>query len=224
MAVLVVFFWRCTFSDYVLFSNDGPLGLQKSAWIHLPQAFLGQWYDLNTLGVNAGASLLDLTALIRWVVGPVGYAKFAAPSALWILGMSAWFFFRRSGMGFVTSLLGGLAASLVTGFFTNACWGAASPIIAFGMDFLALGTLAKRDKYPFWIAPALGGMSVGLNVMEAADIGALFSLLVAAFVVYQAFAEGEEVDVAAPALHAGDYRPLPGGAMNSPPNPDEVTP
>jgi hypothetical protein len=57
------------------------------------------------------------------------------------------------------------------------------------MDFLALGALAGRDKYPFWVAPALGGMAVGLNVMEAADIGALFSLLVAAFVMYQSLAE-----------------------------------
>ena len=82
-----------------------------------------------------------------------------------------------------------LAASLTTSYFSNACWGAAPPILAFGMDFLALAALAKRDKYPFWIAPALGGMAVGLNVMEAADIGALFSMLIAAFVVYQSLVD-----------------------------------
>ncbi len=171
--------------DYVLFSNDGPLGLQESAWCHLPEAFVGQWYDLNTLGVNAAASLPDGSSLIRWLLGPVGYAKFVTPISLWFLGAAAYFCFRRFGMALIPSIVGGLVACLVSGFFTNACWGAAPPTIAFGMDFLALGALAKPDKFPFWIAPTLGGMAVGMNVMEAADIGALFSMVIAAFVAYQ---------------------------------------
>ncbi len=182
--VILVFFGKCFLPDWILFSNDGPLGLQNSDWLHLPKAFIGQWYDLNTLGVNAGASLADFSSLVRWVVGPVGYAKSIIPIGLWFLGIAAYFFFRRSGMAVASSILGGLAASLTTGYFTNACWGAAPPIIAFGMDFLALAALAKRDKCPFWIASALGGLAVGLNIMEAADIGALFSLLVAAYAVY----------------------------------------
>jgi hypothetical protein len=144
---------------------------------------------LNTLGVNAGASLPDVSALIRWVCGPVGYAKFLIPISLWFLGVAGYFCFRRFGMSAMTSILAGLAACLTTGYFSNACWGAAPPIIAFGMDFLALGALAKKDKFPFWIAPALGGMAVGINVMEAADVGALFSMMVAAFAVYQAMIE-----------------------------------
>jgi len=175
--------------NYALFSNDGPLGLQKAAFLRLPQAFLGQWYDMNSVGVNAAASLPNLTSLIRWVIGPVGYAKFGVPISLWVLGLGAYFCFRRFGMGFMSSILGGLAACLTTGYFSNACWGAAPSALAFGMDFLAVGALAKRDKFPFWIAPALGGMAVGMNVMEAADIGALFSMLIAAFVVYQSAAE-----------------------------------
>lgn len=189
LLIVIAFFGRSIFPDYVVFSNDGPLGFQKVAWIHLPEAFLGQWYDLNSVGTNAGASLPNLTSLIRWVIGPVGYAKFGAPIALWILGFGAYFCFRRFGMGFWSSIIGGLAACLCTAFFTNACWGAAPPTIAFGMNFVALGALAKRDKFPFWIAPALGGMAVGLNVMEAADIGALFSMVIAAFVVYQSIVE-----------------------------------
>lgn len=93
-------------------------------------------------------------------------------------------------MAVLTAVLGGLAASLTTGFFSNACWGAAPPVLAISMDFLALAALAKRDKYPFWIAPALAGMAIGLSVMEVADVAALFSILVAAFVMYQSFAEG----------------------------------
>jgi hypothetical protein len=187
--VLGGLFWRCFLPDYVLFSNDGPLGLQMSTWQRLPQAFLGQWYDMNSLGINAGASLPDLSTLIRWMLGPVGYAKFVIPIGLWFLGAAAYFFFRRIGLTAMASTLGGLAACLTTGFFSNACWGAAPPTIAFGMDFVALGMLAKRDKLPFWIAPALGGMAVGMNVMEAADIGALFSMVIAAFVIYQSVVE-----------------------------------
>ena len=64
-----------------------------------------------------------------------------------------------------------------------------TPIIACGTDLLALGALAKRDKLAFWISPALAGFAVGVNVIEAADIGALFSLVVAAFAMYQSIAE-----------------------------------
>ena len=156
---------------------------------------------MNSLGINAGASLLDLSTLIRWVFGAVGYSKFLIPISLWFLGAAAYFCFRRFGMSLASAILGGFAACLTTSYFSNACWGAAPPIIAFGMDFLALGALAKRDKFRFssWIAPALGGMAIGLNVMEAADIGALFSLLIAAFVVYQAIAE-EDAPVLARAV------------------------
>jgi hypothetical protein len=184
--VLSCLFWRCFLPEYVLFSNDGPLGLQNSTWQRLPQAFLGQWYDMNSVGINAGASLPDLSTLIRWILGPVGYAKFLIPISLWLLGAAAYFFFRRSGLTVMASTLGGLAACLTTGFFSNACWGAGPPIIGFGMDFLALAALAKRDRTPFWVAPALAGMAVGINVMEAADIGALFSLLIAGFTLFQA--------------------------------------
>jgi len=183
--VMVVFFGKSFLPNWILFSNDGPLGVQNSEWVSLPRAFLGQWYDLNSLGINAAASMADFSSLVRWVLGPVGYAKFIIPIGLWFLGIAAYFFFRRSGMSIAASILGGLVASLTTGYFSNACWGAAPPIIAFGMDFLALAALTKRDKFPFWIAPALGGLAVGINVMEAADIGALFSLLVAAFAMYQ---------------------------------------
>src|SRR5260221_304360 len=64
--VVIAFFGRSILPDYVVFSNDGPLGFQKVAWIHLPEAFLGQWNDLNSIGTGAAASLPNLTSLIRW--------------------------------------------------------------------------------------------------------------------------------------------------------------
>jgi hypothetical protein len=65
-----------------------------------------------------------------------------------------------------------------------ACWGVIPQTVAFGMIFLALGALAGAGKRP-WLSLVLAGMAVGLNVMEAADIGALFSLLIAAYVLYE---------------------------------------
>src|SRR6185437_3949266 len=84
--VLALLFGKSFLPDFVLFNNDGPLGLENSEWLRLPQAFLGQWYDLNTIGVNAGAAMPDFTSLIRWVFGAVGYAKFLIPVGLWFLG------------------------------------------------------------------------------------------------------------------------------------------
>src|SRR6185312_744764 len=118
-AVVACFFCRVFAPDWVVFSNDGPLGIQESNWLRLPQSFLGQWYDLNAVGGNAGASLADLSNVIRWIVGPLGYAKFSAPLSLWILGLGACFFCRRSGMGQATSVLCGLSACLTTSYFSN---------------------------------------------------------------------------------------------------------
>lgn len=189
LVVLAVLFWKAFLPDFVVFSNDGPLSVQESAWSRLPHAFLGQWYDLNTLGIGAGAAFVDVSSLIRWFLGPVGYSKFLIPITLWLLGAGAYFFFRRSGMSAVTAILGGLAACLTTAFFSDGSWGAGPHVIAFAMDFFALGALAKRGERSFWLAPALGGMAVGINVIEASDIGALFSLVIAAFVMYQSLVD-----------------------------------
>src|SRR6185437_11907153 len=86
-------------------------------------------------------------------------------------------------------VLGGIGACLTTSYFSNVCWGSIPPTIAFGLDLLAMGALIKRDNLPVWLAPALAGFAVGMNVVEAADIGALLSLVVAAFAFFQALAE-----------------------------------
>ncbi|HWD94572.1 MAG TPA: YfhO family protein [Verrucomicrobiae bacterium] len=187
--ILAGVFWKSFLPDFILFNNDGPLGAVHAAWMKLPQEFFGCWYDLCTIGVNTGAAIPDPTNFTRWVLSPVGFAKFIIPVSLWFFGAAAFFFFRRSGFSNMAAILGSLAATLTTDFFSNACWGSVPPIIAFGMDFLALGALIKRDKLPFWIPLALAGLAVGMNVIEAADIGAIFSLLVAAFVFYQSLVE-----------------------------------
>ena len=78
-----------------------------------------------------------------------------------------------------------------SGFFSAACWGVASHAIAIGMIFFALAALADTSSRWRWLRVVLAGLAVGMSVTEGADIGALFSLYVAAFVVYQAWlAEG----------------------------------
>lgn len=187
--ILAVLFWKSFSPDFILFNNDGPLGLTHASWMQLPRAFFGSWYDLNTIGVNAGAAIPGVTNLSRLVLGPVGFAKFIIPLALWFLGCGAFFFFRRLGFTRMAAFLGALAACLTTNFFSNACWGSVPPIFAFGLDFLALGAVVKRDRLPSWASLALAGLAVGMNVVEAADIGAIFSILIAAFIFYYSLTE-----------------------------------
>lgn len=191
--LMVLLFWRSFLPDFVHFSNDGPLGVQNSAWMHLPQAITGQWYDLNSLGVNGGESPPEIITLIRWVLGPVGYSKFLAPVALWILGLSAWFFFRQLKFSSLAAVLGGLAAMLTSAFFSDACWGVAPHETAIGLDFCALGLFAANSPQTpalvRWARLALAGLAVGVNVMEAADIGAILSVFVALFIFFKSFTE-----------------------------------
>ncbi|MGH7975494.1 MAG: hypothetical protein ACREDS_01165 [Limisphaerales bacterium] len=193
LVVLACLFWRSFLPDYVQFSNDGPLGDQNAAWAHLPSAFTGVWDDLNSIGINNGAWSVDLSILTRWLLGPVGFAKFYVPIALYILGLGALAFFRALKLSPLAATLGALAAMLNSDFFSDACWGVASHEIAFGMDFFALALIVSNSpETPAlvrWTRLALAGLAVGINVMEAADIGAIFSLLVAAFVFYKALTE-----------------------------------
>ncbi len=189
-ALLAVLFGKSFVPGYVHFSNDGPLGQQNAAWRQLPAAFTGTWYDINDIGSNASAMAPDPSALIFWLLGPVGYAKFLAPIALFILGLGAWTFFRQLRLSPLAAVLGALAAALNSAFFATACWGVASQQIAIGMDFFALAlVVSNTSETPApirWTRLALAGLAVGVNVMEAADIGAIFSVFVAACVLYRA--------------------------------------
>ena len=194
-AVLVVLFWRSFLSDYVHFSNDGPLGMQNVNWLRLPAAIFGMWIDLNETGFGAGSFTPDITMVLHWLLGPVGYAKFVIPIGLFILGLGAWLLFRALKLTPLAALLGALAMILNSTFFYEGCWGLASHPIALGMDCIALALVLANTKEAAWFIRwsrlALAGLCVGVNVMEAADIGALFSLLVATFVLYKTWVDGE---------------------------------
>ena len=193
VTVLALLFWRSFLPDFVHFSNDGPLGQQNVHWLRLPAALSGMWADLNETGGNAGTYSPSISGALAWMLGPVGYAKFLAPITLFIVGIGAWMFFRRLNLSPLAATLGTLAAVLNSTFFATACWGVASQQIALGMDFLALSLVVSNTRETPWLVRwtrlALAGLCVGVNVMEAADIGALFSLFVAAFVMFKAITE-----------------------------------
>jgi hypothetical protein len=104
------------------------------------------------------------------------------------LGLCAWFFFRQMKLAVPACLLGGLAVALNSEYFSVSCWGVGSQAVCFGLDFLALGLLVMDAPRRPWLKYCLAGFAVGLGVTEGADIGAIFSLYVAAFVMYQAWA------------------------------------
>jgi hypothetical protein len=194
-AMLVVLFWRSFLPEYVHFSNDGPLGVQNAAWVQMPGGITGMWVDLNYLGQSGGAYTPGITALLHVLLTPLGYAKFYAPIGLFILGLGAWTFFRQLKLSPLAAALGALAAVLNSTYFSTACWGLASHEIAIGMNFLALalvvGCTTATPTSVRWTRLALAGLCVGINVMEAADIGALFSMLVAIVVFFHSLTEGE---------------------------------
>jgi hypothetical protein len=190
-AVLSVCLYRDYLPHNILYSNDGPLGELTAQCHRLPDRFTGCWEDLHLLGFRDWGTAPSISFGLQYLLKPVLFSKLYAPAALLILGLGAWCFFRESGLTPAACLLGGLAATLNSSFFSAACWGVASHAIAIGMIFFALAALVGPSSRRRWLRVVLAGLAVGMSVTEGADIGALFSLYLAAFVVYQAWlAEG----------------------------------
>jgi len=188
VVLLGLFFWDGLLPGRTVFSNDGPLGAMSARCGDLPEDFAGFWQDLNWLGAAGPSATPTLSNLLALVCGKLIFSKIYAPFSLLFLGLSAWLCFRQWKLSPVACILGGIAAALNSDFFSTACWGVASQPLSFGCDFLALAALADETWPRRWLRVALAGFAVGMGVMEAFDIGAIFSLAVAAFVVFQALA------------------------------------
>jgi len=194
LAVLLgVFFWKSFLPGVVHFSNDGPLGALVADQLNPRAGISGQWIDLNSTGLSAGNTPVGIWSFLWMALGSVYYSKFITPICLFILGICAWFFFRRLNFSPAAAIVGAIAATLNTCFLSDACWGVAPHSTAFGMAMLAMGlvTLATNEKNLVrkWTLIALAGMAVGMNVVEAADIGAMFSVVVAVYVFVAALTE-----------------------------------
>lgn len=186
VAVLCVLFSSSFLPGQALFANDGPLGHLKSRPNALPGALYGIWTDLVWLGLDGGSFTPNVHGLLM-LLGPLGYINFSAPLSLLILGLSAWCFFRQLRFRPMVCILGGLAAALNMNFFSCACWGLPSRAVAAAMIFLALAALISSASKHSWIKIILAGLAVGIAVSEAADNGAIFSLYVAAAVLFHAW-------------------------------------
>lgn len=193
-AVLLLLFCRSFAPSETLFSNDGPLATLAADSRQMPETFSGGWEDLNSLGLRSGGAQPNITYALLWLLGPVAFSKFYAPITLLILGLGAWTCFRQFKLEAPVCLIGALAALLNTTFFSAACWGVASHAITVGMVFLAVGALADTTSPRRWLRVIMAGLAVGMAVMEGSDIGALFSMYVALFAMYQAWtAEGPRI-------------------------------
>jgi hypothetical protein len=189
VVVLVVLFHKSFAADQILFSNDGPLGAVRAHAGHMWSNMLGVWQGLNWVGSPAPSAPLNVTGLLQAICsdtspdsGPVLFAKIYAPFSLFVLGLSAWFFFRQLRFQPWVCLLGGLAAALNTVAFSNACWGLAEWPLSWAMNLFALAALITPSVGQWWLKAALAGICVGIGVMEGFDVGALFSLFIAGFV------------------------------------------
>jgi hypothetical protein len=193
VGILALLFWRSFLPDYVHFSNDGPLGQQNVDWFKPAKAIPGLWDDLNDVGFAAGSFSPSISGLIKFALGPVGFAKLFPPITLIILGLGAWTFFRALKLSSLAALLGALAAMLGSAFFAGACWGVASVEIAIGLDFFALALIFTNNPETPWLIRwprlALAGLCVGMNVIEAADVGALCSMFIAGLVFFKSLVD-----------------------------------
>jgi hypothetical protein len=211
--VLSVLMYRSYVPRFVQFSNDGPLGRMISACHKLPERFTGSWSDLNLLGSREGPAPPNLSFALQYLLKPVLFSKFYALISLLLLGLGAWCFFRQLGLAPIACALGGLAAALNSNYFSVACWGISSHVIALAMIFFALALLAKESRTTL-PRLMLAGLAVGMAVSEGADTGAILSVYVAAYVIYQALvqsgrrvtnsASSDQPRIAAPAALATD--------------------
>ena len=201
LAVLAVslgaIFFQSFLPNKVLFSNDGPFGLISSKAVATTLASTkSAWLDLNWLGTEGITADPTFSMVFSLFVKPIGYAKFAAPIGLLLLGLSAWLFFRQLRLAPLACVAGGVAAALNSDFFSTSCWGIVSQSLCVAANYLALAALAKVTEASAcrsWLRVILAGLAVGMAVMQGWDVGALFSLFVAAYVVYQAlFLAGAE--------------------------------
>ncbi|MDB6108854.1 MAG: hypothetical protein JWR69_604 [Pedosphaera sp.] len=188
VSVLVVLFHESFVPGKIIFSNDGPLGAISSAAARLPSGFQGSWLDLNWLGNESVSAAPSFSAAIATALKPVGYAKFFAPIAFLLLGLSAWALCRQLKLAPIACVLAGLAATLNSDFFSTGCWGVVAQPVCFAAGYLALAavTNSSSSRHP-WARMMLAGLCVGLGVMEGFDIGAIFSLFVAAYVLFQSW-------------------------------------
>lgn len=181
--ILLALFHAVLLPGQVLFANDAPLGRLVAQADIVWSNFQAYWVSLDWIGINLPSGAPSFTPLSYALLGPVAFAKFHVPLSLLVLGLSAWFFCRRMGFGRPTAALVALAAALNSNMLSYACWGLPGKAVALAFVLFALGLLATDEAgWKRWARVSLAGLCVGITVIEGADVGAILSLYVAAFV------------------------------------------
>lgn len=194
LLVILLFLFRDSLKpELVVFANDGPLGAISTEATRLPKSFLGFWMDIYLAGYEMPSAVPNLSVGLAMILKPLLFAKFYVPVSLLILGISAFVFFRQLGFSPAICILGGLAAALNMNSFSNACWGQCSRALTQAATFFALAALQSASVgRKLFLKYILAGMAVGFGIMEGFDVGALYSIVVAAFAIFLALnSEGE---------------------------------
>lgn len=190
LALIALFLFRDSLKpELVVFANDGPLGAISTEATQLPGSFLGFWMDIYLAGYEMPSAVPNLSVALALLLKPLLFAKFYVPFTLLILGISAWIFFRQLGFNGIVCSLAALAAALNMNSFSNACWGQCSRALTQAATFLALAAIISAGNRKPLLKLLLAGMAVGFGIMEGFDVGALYSLVVAAFVIFIVFIE-----------------------------------
>ena len=189
VAILSILFHKSFQPGQVVFSNDGPLGALNSQADQTLGNLKGAWQPLNWLGTAQPGATPSLVTTMLWLFGPLVHAKILPLICLLILGLCAWFYFRQLRFSSAVCIIGGIAAMLNMDYFSSACWGQVSRPLALACAFLALAALQNGSSKHRWTKALLAGMAVGFGIMESFDIGAIFSVFIAAFALFQALIE-----------------------------------
>ena len=152
----------------------------------MPEGFRGMWIDLQWLGYPSGTALITATPTLQSLLGPIYFSKFLAPISLLLLGLSAWLFCRQTGFSRGVSLVTSLAVMLNMNTVSHVGWGLASRAMCLAAVFLALAALAGISRGRAWLRVILAGLATGVCVLEGFDIGAIYSLYVAAWTFFLA--------------------------------------
>ncbi|MCX8155619.1 MAG: YfhO family protein [Verrucomicrobiae bacterium] len=198
LLVVLLIFARSFTSDQVMFSNDGPLGGMSARFVEMPGIFFGVWNDLYWVGGQQPSASPTFTSFILYAFGPVGHLKWYAPLAILFAGLCGAFFARRLGGNGGVMALAGLAAALNANFFSYACWGLAARPLTLGVLLLGLAALWGPERRHWLIKTVLAGFTIGVGLMESYDVGAIFSLYLAAFAFFLAI-----IDAPKPLAGAG---------------------
>ncbi|MBM3902794.1 MAG: YfhO family protein [Verrucomicrobia bacterium] len=177
------------------FANDAPLGLMQAYSDVRWDYFLhGSWLHNVWVGGPALNTLPNFSHGLYLLGGALVFAKFAAALSMAFAGWALWVFCRRQGFHPVACALPGLAMALNGNFLSHATWGLGSRAATVGFAALALAAVTPRpDTRGSWVGMqfALAGFATGMTVMEGADVGAFFSVLIAAYLAFDALiAEG----------------------------------